>query len=403
MPINEHLLTARFVTSHAKVTIVQCYAPRDDHEDTEKDLVYQQLQDLLDKVPRHDILLVMGDLNAQVGEDRSGFEEVLGPHGYGKRTDNSDRLVQFYTMNNMEVGSTLFKHKDIHKIMWISNDHKTQTQIDHIAIGPRWRTPCLQDVRVYHGADICSDHHLAIAKFKVKLRWKKKKDSKPQWFDTSKLNDAVTGAQFQLFLSNRFSALADPVPGSLDRWDQLKDAMSAAGEEILGHKKSLNETWISDSTWELIAERKALHQRRFSPSDGEDAYQEYIKKDKAVKSSAQRDKQEWLDRQAEEAQEAASCNDMRMVYQIAKHICGAVKTESGSVEVRTSWQVLPIDTSDFSEDEIRKAISSLKNNKSPGNDGITVEMLKAGGESVITWMCSLCNQVWNSGVAPEDW
>ncbi len=271
-----------------------------------------------------------------------------------------------------------------------------------IAIGPRWRTPCLQDVRVYHGADICGDHHLAIAKFKVKLKRKKKKDSKPQQFDINKLNDAVIGAQFLLFLSNRFSALADLVPGSLDWWDQLKDAMSAAGEEILGHKKSLKEPWISDRTWELIAERKALHQRRFTPSDGEDAYQEYIKKDKAVKSSAQRDKWEWLDRQAEEAQEAASHSDMCM----DKKICGAVKTGSGSVKAKDGtllsrgedkmvrWaehfkevlnrlepacpatvedppQVLPIDTSDFSEDEICKAISSLKNNKSPGNDGIT--------------------------------
>ena len=36
-------------------------------------------------------------------------------------------------------------------------------------------------------------------------------------------------------------------------------------------------------------------------------------------------------------------------------------------------------------------------------DGITAEMLKAGGECIVKWMYQLCNQVWNSGEVLEDW
>ena len=438
-PVNERLLTARFITAHAKVTVIQCYAPPNDHDDDDKDAFYQQLQDLVEKVPRHDILLVMGDLNAQIGEDRSGFEDVLGPHGYGKRTDNGDRFVQFCAMNNMKVGSTLFEHKDIHRITWISNDHRTQTQIDHIAIGPKWRTPCLQDVRVYRGADVCSDHFLSIAKLQVKLKRPKKKEMKSRRYDTSKLKDPATQAEFQTFLSNRFSALAEPAPGSTEWWDQLKDAMSAAGSDILGFKRPLKECWIGDQTWTLIAERKELHRKRNTCSSDQVAYyQEYIEKDREVKRSAQRDKREWMDRQAEEAEEAAKRNDMRAVYQIAKKISGTVKTGSGPVKAKDGtllskgedklarWgehfkevlnrpeppqpaetedppHQLPINTDDFTEEEVRKAIKTLKNNKSPGFDGITAEMLKGGGDCIVSWMRCLCNQVWNSGTVPEDW
>ncbi|KAI8508065.1 hypothetical protein Bbelb_143050 [Branchiostoma belcheri] len=65
--------------------------------------------------------------------------------------------------------------------------------------------------------------------------------------------------------------------------------------------------------------------------------------------------------------------------------------------------LLPIDTSDFTEPEIHEAIKNLKNNKSPGMDGITAEMLKARRESVVKWMCQLCNNAWNRGEVPEDW
>ncbi|CAH1239030.1 Hypp5694 [Branchiostoma lanceolatum] len=439
-PINERLLTARFVTTHAKVTIVQCYAPTNEREDTDKDTFYQQLQDLVEKIPRHDIIFVMGDMNAQIGGSNQGFEHTLGPHAFGNRTDNGNRFIQFCSMNNMKIGSSIFEHKDIHKTTWLSNDHKTRTQIDHIAIGPRWRTPCLEDVRVYRGADVGSDHYLSIAKIKIKLKRQKKKASLPRRFDTSKLKDPATCEQFEASLRNRFSALADPPPGSTVWWEELKDAMTATGEEILGYKKSLREAWISDHTWKLISERKTLHHRRHNnKSDNNDVHHEYMEKNREVKRSAQRDRRVWMERQAEEAEGAAARNDMRTVYQIAKKITGSSKAHSGPVKAKDGtllskgedklarWaehfeevlnrpdptspptvfdeppHPLPIDTSDFTEAEVQEAIKTLKNNKSPGMDGITAEMLKAGGDCTVQWMCHLCNQAWNAGEVPEDW
>ena len=64
--------------------------------------------------------------------------------------------------------------------------------------------------------------------------------------------------------------------------------------------------------------------------------------------------------------------------------------------------MLPIITDDFSVDETRRAIKSPKN-KSAGFNTITAEMPIAPGDCVITWMCSLFNQIWNSGFVPEDW
>ena len=90
--------------THAKVTVIQCYAPLSDHDSAKKDPFYQWLQDLAEKVPCHDILLIIGDLNAQIGEDWSGFEHVLGPHGYGRQTDNGECLVQLCALINMKVG-----------------------------------------------------------------------------------------------------------------------------------------------------------------------------------------------------------------------------------------------------------------------------------------------------------
>ena len=46
------------------------YVPPNDHDDAEKVDFYQQLQDLVDKIPQHGITIVMSDMNAQIGGDR---------------------------------------------------------------------------------------------------------------------------------------------------------------------------------------------------------------------------------------------------------------------------------------------------------------------------------------------
>ena len=101
-------MTPQFVTVHAKVTIIQCYAPLNDYDDTTKDQFHQHPQDLFNNTPQYDIIILIG--NMKINGDKSGFEHVLGPHAYGKCTNDGDQFTQFCAMNNLKIGSTLFQN-----------------------------------------------------------------------------------------------------------------------------------------------------------------------------------------------------------------------------------------------------------------------------------------------------
>ena len=53
--------------------------------------------------------------------------------------------------------------------------------------------------------------------------------------------------------------------------------------------------------------------------------------------------------------------------------------------------------------EVRKAVNKLKNNKAPGLDEVSAEMIKAGGETSISVLKSVIDQIWTTGDWPEDW
>lgn len=48
---------------------------------------YEQLQSAVSRVPQHDLLLIIGDLNGKVGRDNIGREDVMGWHGCGAIND----------------------------------------------------------------------------------------------------------------------------------------------------------------------------------------------------------------------------------------------------------------------------------------------------------------------------
>ena len=125
-PVNEWIITARFQSKHTKTIIVQVYAPTEDADEDDKDKFYDQLQDTIDDIPSHNIKLLIGDMNAQISNNRQGIEHVIGPHATSCKTnDNGERLILFCSMNNLCIGNTYFARKNIHKKY---GDHQMDTQ-----------------------------------------------------------------------------------------------------------------------------------------------------------------------------------------------------------------------------------------------------------------------------------
>ena len=71
-------------------------------------------------------------LNAKVGDDRRSYERVMGSNGCDTMNDNGKRLVDLCAVNNLVVGSTLFSHKEIHKLTWVSPNSQDKNQIDNL-------------------------------------------------------------------------------------------------------------------------------------------------------------------------------------------------------------------------------------------------------------------------------
>lgn len=205
-PVSRRLIRIRLKGRHNNLSILQCYAPTNDHEEEDKDLFYEQLQAEMEKIPKHDVRIVMGDLNAKVGDDNAGFERTMGKHGCGSINNNGERFIEFCAENDMVIGGTLFN-------------------------------------------------------VKIKLK-SNKRTSANRKFDVTKLNQVNPKQNFVLQLKNRFQALADlndnTNPTTIDTlWSEVKTVYQETSENALGYKKNRkNKDWISLEAWNKIEARK---------------------------------------------------------------------------------------------------------------------------------------------------
>ena len=446
-PVNNRLMSIRLKGGHINISIIQCYAPTNDSSDEDKDEFYSQLQAETEKIPRHDLLVIMGDLNAKVWNDNTNYGRVMGMHGVGNRNDNGERLVEFCEMSNLVIGGTLFTHRDIHKLTWNSPNGRDRNQIDHLMISGVWRRSLL-DVKVKRSADVGSDHHLVTASIKTKLKKIEARPNIQARFDTQQLRDNKVKAAFITDIKNRFQILQNisdqPEEANVDaKWKEIATLYTESSKKKIGYrKKKTQKDWIQQETLDAIEERREIKKKMLqtkSPRLHERQEEIYRAAHKKVKRLARLDKREALEKLAAEAEEAAARGEQGRLYKIIKQASGRFKRNTGGpikdkqgkllttekeqekrwaehfqevlnrpspeevADIPEAAEDLEINTDQPTKEEIIAAIKTLKNGKSPGQDNLDAELFKTDPELAATILQPLFTAVWNKERVPDDW
>lgn len=167
-PVNDRIIKARLQAKPHNLTIIQCYAPTSLASDEEIDSFYNALQETIDSVPNRDIKIIMGDMNAKVGQQQDRTNPSCGRYGLGERNERGEKFIEFCDSNNLIIANTMFQHHPRHLYTWISPDRKTKNQIDFICFSHKWIN-CVKDAKTRPSADCNTDHQLLTAEIKFRF------------------------------------------------------------------------------------------------------------------------------------------------------------------------------------------------------------------------------------------
>ena len=103
---NDRMISIHFQGKTFNITVIQVYAPTSNAEEAEVEWFHEELQDLLELIPKKIILFIIGNWNTKVGSQE--ITGITGKFGCGVQNEAGQRLTEFCQENELVIADTLF-------------------------------------------------------------------------------------------------------------------------------------------------------------------------------------------------------------------------------------------------------------------------------------------------------
>ena len=287
------------------MSVVSAYAPTAKAPHIVKAKFFEDLQDTLDHVPAGDILVVLGDFNARVGQregDSDVWKEVRGRHGVGTCNEAGERLLEFCAVNGLTIMNTWFEKPQVHLATWKHPATKQPHMIDFVLMRKEQRRLC-RDVRICRSACCWSDHHMARGKIQLQIPRKKKGNAHVP-LAVHALSSRDCRENFQQTLCQLLLQHPHCVNDQTeDNWERLKSSIVEAAEECLGRARKKQPDWFLDAVETLmpLVDAKRSAHCRFLREHTTSSKKEFRRHQRIVKKAVDEAKEAWISRVTREA------------------------------------------------------------------------------------------------------
>ena len=240
----------RINTKPYVTAIINVYAPTENEKEDEKDIFYEEIERLLEKLPTQDTIIMMGDFNAQIGKENY-ISDVAGKHTiHTKTNDNGIRLCNAAMTNGLLIVSTKFEHK--HKATWCAPNGQYKNQIDHVLVTKK-RQSIIQDVKVCRETNIETDHYMVITKIKTKkLSTQPQQERKAKW-KVEELTNLLARQKYEQEMSNEILKRV-PEGNVEEKWKRLRTVIDTAAKKTIGFEtKKREKEW-----WNMTCQRTVI-------------------------------------------------------------------------------------------------------------------------------------------------
>ena len=446
--ISERLMSWRIPLAKGRyATLLSAYAPTLDSEDVIKDSFYELLDSAINQTPREDKLILLGDFNARVGREYHIWGGVIGHHGVGNMNSNGLRLLSLCSEHNLVITNTHFQLKNKHKTSWMHPRSKHWHLLDYVIIKKRDQQDAVQ-TRAMRGAECHTDHNLIRAKLKLTIRPLLSRKPPSKKLNIPALKDPSTRNNYRHGIARKLAESPNIDPNNIDNeldseWTKLKTIIQENAEETLGFSTRRHQDWFDNNAGgihDLITAKNKAHDAWLSQPTSV-ALKENFQQLRSEVQKILRDMENnwWIDR-AKETQSYADANDQHGFYNSIKTLYGPTKSSITPVrslegnllknkqEIIDRWaqhfslilnQRNPVEPNilnnipDVPHSEILdtnptfpetiQAIRAMKNNKSPGPDGLPAELFKEGGYLLHQHLHNLILSIWNMEEVPHEW
>ena len=249
--IQPRMMAATF-NGNPRATIVSCYSPTNVSEENEIVTFYDELSSLVRSIPKHNMLVIGGDMNAQIGKNGNNKYSL---HNTSNR--NGQHLTDFMIEHRLACLNTNYQKRE-GKLWTYTYANNTKAQIDYVLINKKWKNSALNCEAYSSFEGVSTDHRIVTAKIRLSLRKNAKQTATTKHYNWALLNNKDVRDKYVLELRNRFETLQEKTEKSTPN-DEYENFVNAHLEAAAKYIPTKIKTKYS-VPWETLAvrEKRAL-------------------------------------------------------------------------------------------------------------------------------------------------
>lgn len=403
------------ITLHGNpmTTVICCYSPHNELPEEDVAQFYQELSTIIYAIPAHNLLIIGGDLNAQLGPSDALFTCADDTNRNGKH------MKDFMEQHNLIATNTRFQNTKS-KLWTHRRPNGQHVQLDYILARKKWINS-IKNSRAYNSFEgIGSDHRIVSCKCQISYRKSKPPPTNPvkgiDW--KSIVRDEKLCDQFAVAVHNRFCILHDELEENSST-SAVYDALITANKETalaMLPKKSKNIVAVASSgkvtsARETLKKASTKHNTRptrethrcleSAKAAFDQAYSDALEtmlKSKTVELNSlhegNKHAQAWKVLREITDQKSSPVNRIKgntaeerqdSWFKHFSNLLGGPEQNTNTEDPFFNQKVcdsLPIRTGPFSMEELQKCLTKLKPSKTHGPDNIPASV----------WKCPLFHQ-----------
>lgn len=353
--------------------------------------------------------MVIGDFNGRIGSQRTGEENIIGKFGYGRRSKNGERMIKMALENNLAFMNSFFRKDPKKKWTWLSPDGSYKNEIDYIATNKKMFS---HDINILNQFNFSTNHRIVRAEINITepKKSRNKYNAKANFINT----------QQQCFINT---------PKNEIEYKYNNEIKEIYGP-LFNKSAKPKTTYTENDTKTLIEERRKLLKlgkdkenlraisklsKKISNSIKNDRTKKrtnvlnyHINKTGGVKKALKEliEAKKWIPNIKNKA--GTQQTTRKAIIQTATNFYRKLY----ATERNTRDLTINLDSDDMDEDipvflqsEIEKAVNSQKNNKAPGPDQISNEMIKISIRvpEKLRKLTEIYNSILSSECIPSQW
>ena len=173
-----------------RATTISCYSPTNVSEETELVTFYDELSSLVRSIPKHNMLVIGRDMNAQIGKNGNNKYSL---HNTSNR--NGQHLTDFMIENRLACLNTNYQKRE-GKLWTYTYANNTKAQIDYVLINKKWKNSAMNCEAYSFFEGVSTDH-----------RKNAKRTATTKHYDWALLNNRDIRDKYVLELRNRHETL----------------------------------------------------------------------------------------------------------------------------------------------------------------------------------------------------